>query len=350
MTAQAEQAERARWLAERKTGVCGTDIAPLCGVDPYGRTAVDVYLDKVGLGPERESTMIMRLGQLLEPVAVLLYSERTGRRVRKQQMRRHPKHDWMLGTLDRQILRSTERPTGALEAKVQGLAPFAKVKAHGLADGYVLQLMWYLAVFGYEWGSFALFSRERGELIWFDLERDQVLIDRLIEIGGRFWRENVLAQVRPVLDVVELPPLPEIGDHQITTRDDPEWAQAIGQLKEAKELKATAEEVEASAKATIQQLMGRYGVVEGAGARVYWRELNGRKTFERKALERYGPLDPLTVAREMANVGVLPSILATVLPECRLDLSQFEVQGKPYPEFRSYFLPDAGERARRSHA
>ena len=40
-------AERAAWLAERRSGIGGSDIAAILGLSPW-KTAVDVWLDKTG--------------------------------------------------------------------------------------------------------------------------------------------------------------------------------------------------------------------------------------------------------------------------------------------------------------
>ena len=42
--------DRTEWLAERRKGVTSTDIAAIAGQSPWA-TALDVYLDKLGLSP-----------------------------------------------------------------------------------------------------------------------------------------------------------------------------------------------------------------------------------------------------------------------------------------------------------
>lgn len=334
---------REEWLAARRTGVGGSDVAAICGLDPW-RTITDVYDEKIGVAADKPPTPPMLRGTYLEPVAADLYAERTGRSLRRQPLRRHPEYPWMIGNVDRQILAGTAdvTETGILEVKCPGVRAFSQVKAHGLPEHYILQLQHYLAVYGYSWGSYALFSAENWELIHFDLEADAEIRDRLIELEHDFWHDHVIAEVRPEPAPVALPQLPEVKG-EVITRDDPEWADAISMLAEARELTASAKDLETAAKARIQDLAGEHGVFEGAGARIYWREMAGRRTFDRKALAASRPVDRQALIQILTEkAGITEAQAASVADACALDLESFEKQGKPFNEFRTYFLTGEG--------
>ncbi len=313
-TIEREITGRAEWLAARRTGIGGSDAGAICGVNPY-RTAADVWEEKMGWAAELAPTPAMQRGTTLEPIAAELYAQETGRAMRRQPMRRHTVHEWMVGNCDRQIFDAGDgRGTGVLEIKCPGLQTFARIKREGLPEMYVLQLQHYLGVFGYRWGSFALFNAERWELLHFDVEADAELIGRLVEVEGEFWREHVEARVRPDVAPVALPDVPKV-EGELVTRGDPEWADAVAMLREAKELSATAGELESAAKARLQALMGDAAVVEGAGARIYWREQAGSKRLDEKAFRAAHP---------------------------DIDLAAFKVPGAPTRPFRAYFLTSAG--------
>jgi len=72
---------REEWLEQRRSGVGGSDVAAILGVDPFGKTAADVFDEKVGNGVEVEQTLPMKRGNVLEPIAVQQYVEETGRRI-----------------------------------------------------------------------------------------------------------------------------------------------------------------------------------------------------------------------------------------------------------------------------
>ena len=79
--------KRAAWLEERATGIGGSDAAGACGMSPW-TTRLDIYKSKVGYldGAGRgrdDETFDMRRGTLMEPVVLQMYTDETGRVVRK---------------------------------------------------------------------------------------------------------------------------------------------------------------------------------------------------------------------------------------------------------------------------
>lgn len=91
--------ERKAWLAERRTGIGGSDSAAACGMSKW-KTPLELFLDKRGEfeTPENEA---MRWGSLLEPVVRQEYADRTGRSVEVPRgIVRHPKTGFMILTAD----------------------------------------------------------------------------------------------------------------------------------------------------------------------------------------------------------------------------------------------------------
>jgi putative phage-type endonuclease len=82
-----DDAQREAWLAERATGIGGSDAAAVCGMSPWA-TPLDIYMSKVGYldGVGRgagDETDDQRRGKLLEPVVLQLYTDETGTVVQK---------------------------------------------------------------------------------------------------------------------------------------------------------------------------------------------------------------------------------------------------------------------------
>lgn len=71
--------QRQDWLAERRTGIGGSDAAAAVGLSKW-KTRLELYLDKRGELDTAESEP-MRWGNLLEPVVRQEYANRTGRTV-----------------------------------------------------------------------------------------------------------------------------------------------------------------------------------------------------------------------------------------------------------------------------
>lgn len=91
---------RESWLAERRTGIGSTDIAPILGLSPW-RTALEVWMEKRGLLSGERTSPEMQWGLRLEPVIAAAYTEATGRELRQPEMLRHPDHPQLLATIDR---------------------------------------------------------------------------------------------------------------------------------------------------------------------------------------------------------------------------------------------------------
>ncbi len=103
---------RAEWLAERKSGIGGSDAAAVLGLSPW-RTAVDVWLDKTGRSAPAEETEAMRLGNELEDFVARRYSAQTGRAVQRYNRMLH--RGCLLGNFDRLVV-----PEGGKVASHQG--------------------------------------------------------------------------------------------------------------------------------------------------------------------------------------------------------------------------------------
>lgn len=71
--------QRQAWLAERRTGIGGSDAAAAVGLSKW-KSPLELYLDKRG-ELETEENEPMRWGNLLEPVVRQEYANRTGRTV-----------------------------------------------------------------------------------------------------------------------------------------------------------------------------------------------------------------------------------------------------------------------------
>lgn len=95
------KAERSAWLAERRNGLGGSDIAKILGLSKWG-SEVDVYLDKKGLAPEQAETEAMRLGTYLENYVAERFTEDTNLRCIDYKPMIHS--DCLLGNLDRIVV------------------------------------------------------------------------------------------------------------------------------------------------------------------------------------------------------------------------------------------------------
>ena len=107
------------WLAWRRKGVGGSDVAAALGLSPY-RTARELYYDKIGVVPAVEGedkSITFEIGHLLEDVVAKIFAKKTGLSVyQDQKMFQHPLFPFMLADVDR-FIHLPNGDTGILECK-----------------------------------------------------------------------------------------------------------------------------------------------------------------------------------------------------------------------------------------
>ena len=91
------------WLAYRRKGIGGSDVAALLGISPW-RTARDLYFDKlniVAVEDNEDNWVALEMGHLLEPLVAKIFQHRTGYKVYQiKKMFQHPQYSWMLADVD----------------------------------------------------------------------------------------------------------------------------------------------------------------------------------------------------------------------------------------------------------
>lgn len=186
---------REEWLDWRRQGIGGSDAPAILGLNPYS-SALAVYLDKLGLAPEREETEAMWLGTKLEPIAAERFEEQTGKKVmRRNFLFQHPDHPWMLANIDRWVVGED----CGLEIKTTNMlnrTPFDKGE---IPASYYVQCMHYMAVMGVSRWYLAVMVLNKDFHV-FTVERDEEEISALIAAEKEFWEGNVQKQVPPAPD------------------------------------------------------------------------------------------------------------------------------------------------------
>jgi putative phage-type endonuclease len=180
------------WLDWRRKGIGGSDVSAICNMNRY-RSPMAVYLDKTGQLPPLEDNEFMYWGRELEDTVAREFSKRTGYKVRREnQMLQHPQHSFMLANVDRLIVGQN----AGLECKTA--SEYAKQDWIGesVPKEYALQCHHYMACTGTDrWYVAVLIGGNKFE--WRVIERDEVIIESLINLESDFWHNHVLANVPP---------------------------------------------------------------------------------------------------------------------------------------------------------
>ena len=177
------QMHRPEWLELRRTGVGGSDAAAIVGLSVYA-TPYTVYMDKLGLLPEKEDTEAVRQGRDLEEYVARRFMESTGKKVRRcNYMIRNPRYPFALADIDFRIVGEN----AGLECKTTATLDLKQFHGIEFPEKYYAQCVHYMAVTGAERWYLAVLVLGRGFFV-FTLDRDDVEITALMEAEERFWK------------------------------------------------------------------------------------------------------------------------------------------------------------------
>lgn len=202
--------DRAAWLAQRKSGLGGSDIAAILGLSPW-RSPVDVWLDKTSNPTDVEMNEAMFWGTILEDVVAKHYADTEHVKVQRiGVMMRHPQNKWMLANIDRAIVTPGSRARfdggkllgadGILECKTASAYKSGEWGRDGDDEAvpvyYTAQCMHYLAVTGLEWCDIAVLIGGQKYLSK-RIVRDDETIRGMVERAEEFWFRHVVERVPP---------------------------------------------------------------------------------------------------------------------------------------------------------
>lgn len=193
---------RTDFLAARSTGIGGSDIGAILGLNHY-RTPYDVFLDKT-VPDARPDTAgeAAYWGTTLEAVVAREYQRRTGRKVQRvNHLLRHPEHDFAIANIDRAIINPDISGTvrwkdgrlttdSLLECKTANsftATDWGDAGTDSVPDSYLCQCQWYLGVTGCQTAELAVLIGGQDYRIY-TIARDPELFANMLEIAGKFWR------------------------------------------------------------------------------------------------------------------------------------------------------------------
>jgi putative phage-type endonuclease len=276
----ARSSSRSEWLAARRTGIGGSEIAAVLGESRWG-DAGTVYASKVAPSPD-ESHEWLEWGLRQEPVILEAYaSSRYAHRPRTDRdgrLLRSKEHPWALCTLDGWTHRDGVRIPLELKCDRWGQDWDDGVPAH-----YVLQLHHQMLVTGTQCASIACLIGG-SKLVWADVERDERLIRKIIHAGEAFWAR---VEARDMPDTTDHKALASVFANEVPAEVDlsgVKWIQADAHLCEALEVAKRAR-IEADAiKARIKRAMGTRTAARLDDGTVYrWTKNSaGKRTLRRK--------------------------------------------------------------------
>lgn len=321
---QTEFEKHEQFKEGRALFVGGSDIGSILGVGDWA-CELRVFNDKTGVvktNPFFGSAATER-GNDMEEFTAHKYGQLLNRQVRKAVPKAHKLYPRLRPQSDYEIVNvegitaqfPNEQPIvldgsytpGVISIKVPDPRSntIAKIKYEGMPEAYILQLMYELACWGRNWGSFAVYDVASWKLIPFDVRYDPELGEAAVKAALKFIEEHWDANVAP-------PKLDKVGkacmrceyltgcQHDTLMSaafeeeglvfpyvEDPVLALKLAKVAEARMLKSEAEALVEEAIADVQPLIADKTYFEcpnpndpAMKMRVYFREQKGRESFK----------------------------------------------------------------------
>ncbi len=293
MTSQAETDPRTEWLAARRLALGGTDVPAVLGAHPW-KSALEVWASKMH-GDDRDLSGIeaVRWGNILQPVVAEEFSERTGRPIEAAdpfKFVRHPEapvgttQDYWFGWLEGDDVHSA-----VLEIKTSG-AHQSERWEDGPPLEVQIQFQCQLACTGLDRGAVAVLLGGQ-DFRYYDLARNDRFIAATLERCAEWWERHIVGDTPPppdgskgsasALDLL----YKDKGSAIVIPIDAAHW---LDELAAAAKLTAAAKARKGQASNHLKALLGdaAYGVVEGDGRAVSWREQSRKETVQKAATFR----------------------------------------------------------------
>lgn len=325
---------RDAFLAERKTGIGGSDIHHLLNVAPYGCRRW-LWYDKTDATPDypRDETAAMRRGNVLESVAAQEFTYETGIELMERPLLRHPVEEWAIVHIDRILAESTGESELAqqtrytrfiAEIKCPGREMFLHIKRSGMPPAYILQAQHGMFVSRTKACIFIVFCTDPWELLWFPVDRNEDLIAKIVAQGKDFWSNLAVApdqlpasspqckgcNYRHTCQGDAL--LPEESRKEAVPFDV-DLREVVERYQEMKAIEDEAGELVAAARADLEKALGSRTAVDTVGFRIYFRPSKPRQTMNE---ERVGAvLERLLVKVDYDGNLVKP--VAVPIAECK---------------------------------
>lgn len=204
------QIDRDQFLANRKKGIGGSDVAAILGFSPY-KSPYQLWLDKTGRSEKKAQNESAHFGHLLEDVVAKEFSRRAGLKVQRvtQQLFLED-HPWALGNIDRAVINpeisgnvrfkdgalTTDQLLECKTASEYMSKLFGEEGSDQVPDYYLTQCLWYLMITGCQIIHLAVLIGGN-KFRMYRIERDEDLIQSIFEQVKSFWFNHVIADVPP---------------------------------------------------------------------------------------------------------------------------------------------------------
>jgi putative phage-type endonuclease len=297
VVALAADASREEWHAVRKTGIGGSDICSICGLNEW-TSPLEIWLEKTGQPIPRRVDEVLdeaaEMGHELEPFVARRFTKKTGLPIFDNPgTLRLPDVPWALVNLDRTTV----------EADLPGVVEIKTRSSFALKDwideppvDVQVQTQWQMLLTGWSFG-YAVVSIGGQRTITHRIERDEKLIDDLLAIAAEFWGW-VTTGTQPPLDGSHATGQLLDRLHAHPTRKD--VTADAAEVEKWLAIRRSAQEQMQAADTALTEADNHLKALAGDGTDVYirgelaytWRSRKGQISWKTAALEADPDLDP----------------------------------------------------------
>lgn len=240
----------------RNNFIGGSEIAAVMSQSRWC-TPYKLWAIKTGKipAPDLSNNEAVQIGSKLEQFVAELFTERTGKKVRRApKVYQHSKYPFLVAHIDRLIEKSDE----LLEVKTCSAYKLEEWE-NKIPREYVLQVMFYLGITGKKRGWLCcLIGGQKFDYKVIDF--DEELYNLMIEKAVKFW-EMVQKDIPPVIVPEDSETLGEVfSEHTDDLIESQELNERVAYVQELKmhrdEINKEIKEIETELKATIQDKMG----------------------------------------------------------------------------------------------
>jgi putative phage-type endonuclease len=257
------------WLALRQTGVGGSDVGAICGLNKW-ESPMSLWAKKTGLlEAEQPDSEAMEWGRRLEPVILAKFQAQHPELevYYNPGTFAHPDREWQLANPDALAFDPATGRWSVIEIKTSRYEDEWDDKTGEVPPSYRAQVVWYLQTFGFRHGYVAtLFSGAKYRE--FEISFDEFEADANLRRVGQ-WREYVTSGTMPDFDGAEATYNTVRAMHpEITPDSDVELGELGGEYLEATETFEQAEKDLRELKSRILNEMGdaKRGLINGRWA------------------------------------------------------------------------------------
>lgn len=283
----------------------GSEIAAVMGQSRWC-TQYKLWAIKTGKipAPDLSNNEAVQIGSKLEQFVAELFSEKTGKKVRRApKVYQHQKYPFLVAHIDRLIEKSDE----LLEVKTCSAYKLEEWE-NKIPREYVLQVMFYLGITGKKRGWLCcLIGGQKFDYKVIDF--DEELFNLMVEKAVKFW-EMVQKDIPPVIVPDDSETLGEVfSEHTDDMIESQELNERVAYVQELKmhrdEINKEIKEIETELKATIQDKAG----ILTDEYKVTWKNQKGAYVYDKEQMiqdgvfEKYSSQQIHRVLRITKNKG-----------------------------------------------